>query len=63
MLSAVLKVFKDIVNNIASERLIKELWIESYDFIGKMTANKFIDWHLEVFIQFEGALRPGLSYK
>ena len=63
MLSAVLKVFEDIVDNIASERLIKELWVESHDFIGETTANEFIDWHLEVFIQFEGALGPGLSYK
>ena len=63
MFSTVLKIFKDVVDNIASERLIKKLWIKSHDFIGETTANELIDWHLNVFIQFKGALGPGLSYK
>ena len=50
MLSAVLEVFKDVVNNIASQRLIKEFWVERHEFIGETTADEFIDWHSEVFI-------------
>ena len=50
MLSTVLKVFEDIVHNIASQRLIEELWVEAHDFIRETTADEFIDRHLQFFI-------------